>query len=556
MTCVDTPDWNNFSGRSCADYGATWCFGGAARPGHEWTLGATFNFPEQHCCACGKPYTTAAARAALPKPIAPPIDAPFEEHHNRFCAGADHEAARARRRRVPRALRAAEVRVLRVQEGDVALPLHAPVRRAAALVGRLQRVRAAGDAAGGQRVRRRRCRRRGRAGRRRAAGAVRPERAAVRPAVLLPVRPAGARLGRPPRQVLRGARRPPAVEVRIDQEPDSRRRAARPARARPLAPRDAALAPAARRGARQGAALRRPPLRLALRGGGLVRRRLAQPSNGRGGGGAPTVTLVGQGGIASRGPRHRARGRLVAAGRARHRRRRRRRRRPLRREGPVFGLQAHRAHPAAAVAAAPRAEHARARRARRLRARRRAPPRFRLLPRAARASEAQQLRARLWALRAYTGADVKFTVGGGGRSTATSDRGSARTDGPKTFGCRSRRTPARRARWTPTRVVVKGAQAAAGAGSPTPSPPVSGSCSASTRVPLPKALDYSTFSLAIDDLELIGCTRKGGELGGREKGGAQAAGAPQGVGYRARRHRSSATGGAAREGEVAPARWP
>ena len=53
MTCVDTPDWNNFSGRSCADYGATWCFGGAARPGHEWTMGATFNFPEQNCCACG-----------------------------------------------------------------------------------------------------------------------------------------------------------------------------------------------------------------------------------------------------------------------------------------------------------------------------------------------------------------------------------------------------------------------------------------------------------------------------------------------------------------------
>ena len=91
MTCVDTPDWNNFSGRSCADYGATWCFGGAARPGHEWTMGATFNFPEQHCCACGKPFTTAAARAALPVAIAPPIDAPFEEHHNRFCAGADHE---------------------------------------------------------------------------------------------------------------------------------------------------------------------------------------------------------------------------------------------------------------------------------------------------------------------------------------------------------------------------------------------------------------------------------------------------------------------------------
>ena len=71
MTCVDTPDWNNFSGRSCADYGATWCFGGAARPGHEWTLGATFNFPEQHCCACGKPYTTAAARASAESYVVP-----------------------------------------------------------------------------------------------------------------------------------------------------------------------------------------------------------------------------------------------------------------------------------------------------------------------------------------------------------------------------------------------------------------------------------------------------------------------------------------------------
>ena len=52
--CSDTPSFDNGSGKSCADYAAAWCEGGAFRTGANWTSGAAFGFPERHCCACGK----------------------------------------------------------------------------------------------------------------------------------------------------------------------------------------------------------------------------------------------------------------------------------------------------------------------------------------------------------------------------------------------------------------------------------------------------------------------------------------------------------------------
>lgn len=51
--CQDTPDWQNGQGGGCASY-ASFCANGAAKPGQQWMLGSRFNFPEKHCCVCGK----------------------------------------------------------------------------------------------------------------------------------------------------------------------------------------------------------------------------------------------------------------------------------------------------------------------------------------------------------------------------------------------------------------------------------------------------------------------------------------------------------------------
>eukprot|EP00808_Paulinella_micropora_P007749 g81599.t1 len=54
--CVDTPSWSNGVQQTCASYITYgWCRNGAAVPGLEWTLGAGFLYPEENCCACGKP---------------------------------------------------------------------------------------------------------------------------------------------------------------------------------------------------------------------------------------------------------------------------------------------------------------------------------------------------------------------------------------------------------------------------------------------------------------------------------------------------------------------
>jgi len=54
--CVDTAGWDNgYHNHNCDSYAVKgWCANGAAKPGQEWTLGATYNYPELHCCVCGK----------------------------------------------------------------------------------------------------------------------------------------------------------------------------------------------------------------------------------------------------------------------------------------------------------------------------------------------------------------------------------------------------------------------------------------------------------------------------------------------------------------------
>merc|ERR1711935_677212 len=49
-SCTDTPNWSNGHGYSCTDYESKgWCCGQGACPGQEWTLGATYNHPENNC---------------------------------------------------------------------------------------------------------------------------------------------------------------------------------------------------------------------------------------------------------------------------------------------------------------------------------------------------------------------------------------------------------------------------------------------------------------------------------------------------------------------------
>ena len=58
--CVDTPKWHNRYKADCDRYVIEGhCFGGGAAKGHEWALGAEFDYPERSCCACGKGRTSA-----------------------------------------------------------------------------------------------------------------------------------------------------------------------------------------------------------------------------------------------------------------------------------------------------------------------------------------------------------------------------------------------------------------------------------------------------------------------------------------------------------------
>ena len=52
--CSDTPGWTNPHGWGCAWYDALWCEDGGYRPGQAFALGKRFDYPEVHCCSCGK----------------------------------------------------------------------------------------------------------------------------------------------------------------------------------------------------------------------------------------------------------------------------------------------------------------------------------------------------------------------------------------------------------------------------------------------------------------------------------------------------------------------
>ena len=57
--CQDAPGWNNGpragGSLTCNTYVAQGhCAKGGFVPGHEWAGGASYNFPEMACCACGR----------------------------------------------------------------------------------------------------------------------------------------------------------------------------------------------------------------------------------------------------------------------------------------------------------------------------------------------------------------------------------------------------------------------------------------------------------------------------------------------------------------------
>jgi len=51
--CIDTPNWTNSQGLSCADYKSKgYCTGEGFAAGQEWTAGESYNYPEANCCSC------------------------------------------------------------------------------------------------------------------------------------------------------------------------------------------------------------------------------------------------------------------------------------------------------------------------------------------------------------------------------------------------------------------------------------------------------------------------------------------------------------------------
>ena len=65
--CVDTVGWDNGprpgGALTCVQYEQRFCSQGAFLPGAGWTSGSEFNFPEKHCCECGKQGRRAATGA-------------------------------------------------------------------------------------------------------------------------------------------------------------------------------------------------------------------------------------------------------------------------------------------------------------------------------------------------------------------------------------------------------------------------------------------------------------------------------------------------------------
>ena len=64
LGCSDTPNFLSTKGLSCNRYFEHgYCVNGSVPNEYKWTVGAKYDFPEKHCCACGK---AAAAPAAAP----------------------------------------------------------------------------------------------------------------------------------------------------------------------------------------------------------------------------------------------------------------------------------------------------------------------------------------------------------------------------------------------------------------------------------------------------------------------------------------------------------
>lgn len=75
--CEDTAGWKDKRGKTCRDY-QTWCADGTFRAGAEWAAGKAFNFPEEHCCVCGR-----GMKAAQTAP--PASTSAFSVHANAMC---------------------------------------------------------------------------------------------------------------------------------------------------------------------------------------------------------------------------------------------------------------------------------------------------------------------------------------------------------------------------------------------------------------------------------------------------------------------------------------
>ena len=86
FSCTDDVDWDNGSGKRCIDYREQqWCHKGAFVVGKEWTGGSQFNYPERHCCVCGRqgggtsatpaPSIGTTSSASAPSPVG--ADAPM-----------------------------------------------------------------------------------------------------------------------------------------------------------------------------------------------------------------------------------------------------------------------------------------------------------------------------------------------------------------------------------------------------------------------------------------------------------------------------------------------
>ena len=69
---TDTPGWKSTAQVDCDGYKRVgWCKDGKVVPGNEWTVGASFNYPEKNCIVCGKKPPVPSPKPAAPKPAAP-----------------------------------------------------------------------------------------------------------------------------------------------------------------------------------------------------------------------------------------------------------------------------------------------------------------------------------------------------------------------------------------------------------------------------------------------------------------------------------------------------